>query len=541
MPSSKYFIVKTMQRTLRFFDLYGQTINFFIKKKTQFYSAFSGLIRIGVIVIIIFTFTGFISSWVNKEKMIVIPSSISYSVGELLTKNESYEYQFDYKNYYIYWVIAADFPDGTSLVTEELKNYFSYSIRYTSELGIDQELFTEPCKTDQMDEFIGLDEAVIKKDMGNTNDYRICIKNGFKMGLFPDNKTSMVYYPSFTFQIYQCVNSTKNNYSCATEEAIDEIIKYSYVQTTIPTTAFDFNNIKKPQKNNYDYKITYFDKSIRKRYINDMTTTKLYTDYGLISDDYRVESTNFNPKIDYDPYIRQSVDDPLFQFTCNVGFNFQFYYLRNLKLNEVIGSLGGLINAVVLLGKFFSLTYNSINLRMEIIKSTFSKSNSKAAFPKNIFDSQKTISAKILRSFSYCANLFPSKEVRTFYQKGSQNLHEYLDIRNVIKRLQDLDKLKMILLDEDQRRIFELIPKPAIVDSKNMLSLKSINKYKETKSKGLRKKLSKSLAFIDENDDTVNKRIFELIDPKLKNKFQYFDKDDYEGLFYKIYVILKMF
>ena len=95
-----------------------------------------------------------------------------------------------------------------------------------------------------------------------------------------------------------------------------------------------------------------------------MTTTKLYTDYGLISDDYRVESTNFNAKIDYDPYIRQSVDDPLFHFTC--GFNFQFYYMRNLKLNEDIGSLGGLINAVVLLGKFFSLTYNSINLRIEI-------------------------------------------------------------------------------------------------------------------------------------------------------------------------------
>ena len=130
------------------------------------------------------------------------------------------------------------------------------------------------------------------------------------------------------------------------------------------------------------------------------------------------------------------------------------YYLKNLKLNEIAGSLGGLINAIFLLGKLLCITYNSIYLRFKIISSTFATaSNSKKEnadiHPKGMVESQMTpkssANSKIAKDFSYCSYLFPSKEVRRFYQMGSKYLHEYLDIRKIVTRLQDLDKLKMVL------------------------------------------------------------------------------------------------
>ena len=69
-------------------------------------------------------------------------------------------------------------------------------------------------------------------------------------------------------------------------------------------------------------------------------------------------------------------------------------------------------------------------------------------------------SSKEFLSFSFISYFFPSKQVRMFYKAGMKHLNEYLDITKIIKRLQDLDKLKMILLNDNQRRLIELMPKP---------------------------------------------------------------------------------
>ena len=54
-----------------------------------------------------------------------------------------------------------------------------------------------------------------------------------------------------------------------------------------------------------------------------------------------------------------------------VGYTNQVYYQRNQKLNEVAGSLGGLLNAIFLFGKVLCIAYNSLFLKFKIIKSAF--------------------------------------------------------------------------------------------------------------------------------------------------------------------------
>ena len=106
---------KSLYRFLKFFDLYGQNVNLFIDKKPKFYTTCSGLISMAVIAFIIFTFIGFINSWLNNEKMTPIPSSISKSVLELLSENKNYEYDFGYQNYPFYWSFFSVLPNGTQI------------------------------------------------------------------------------------------------------------------------------------------------------------------------------------------------------------------------------------------------------------------------------------------------------------------------------------------------------------------------------------------------------------------------------------------
>lgn len=89
-----------------------------------------------------------------------------------------------------------------------------------------------------------------------------------------------------------------------------------------------------------------------------------------------------------------------------------------------------------------------------------------------------------------------------------------MDISNIIKRLQDVDKLKMVLLDENQRKIFECIPKPGIVGkSKKKMKLSRywtldiIRKLK--KSSSIQQIIKK---YDVDQKNPIKKRILEILD-----------------------------
>ena len=49
-----------------------------------------------------------------------------------------------------------------------------------------------------------------------------------------------------------------------------------------------------------------------------------------------------------------------------------------------------------------------------------------------------------------------------------KSISEYMDIDKIIRRLQDVDKLKMLLLDDNQQKVFEILPKPGISARKSL-------------------------------------------------------------------------
>ena len=90
---------KILKKFLKFFDLYGQNVNLYVDKNQKFYSACSGFFSILIILLLLYIFAGVIISWVNKEKVTVITSSINYGVSQLLGRNQNDEYELNFKNF----------------------------------------------------------------------------------------------------------------------------------------------------------------------------------------------------------------------------------------------------------------------------------------------------------------------------------------------------------------------------------------------------------------------------------------------------------
>ena len=77
----------------------------------------------------------------------------------------------------------------------------------------------------------------------------------------------------------------------------------------------------------------------------------------------------------------------------------------------------------------------------------------------------------------------------------------------MIRRFQDIDKLKLVLLNESQNKLFDFIPKP-VVGAKNFnrnLNLDMVHK-KSISNREMMESMKKHTINIDENDGVTKKK-----------------------------------
>ena len=97
-----------------------------------------------------------------------------------------------------------------------------------------------------------------------------------------------------------------------------------------------------------------------------------------------------------------------------------------------------------------------------------------------------------------------------------KSISEYMDIDKIIRRLQDVDKLKMLLLDDNQQKVFEILPKPGISARKSLknhltgLTFESVSSSPQLPRQN-EKKINE-FAFLM-NGDKINKKMLQLLGP----------------------------
>lgn len=292
---------------------------------------------------------------------------------ELIMRQESYSYTFDPSNFEINFVVSALFPNGTMIGWEALQRYFQQNYFYINSLGTVQSLGFQKCLIENHRIFLEEDSSDLTPNF--TSSWSVCLTKKLKMGLFTDFERNVVNQSVISFVISKCENSTKNNNSCASDEEIEEILKFTQVQATIPKSVYDFNNPINPRKRTFDYQFYHLDLGLMKYFTGQITPIYLKTDHGIVSEEYLLDSVDFNlENLLYETMLRKNEKD-MFKYDVYFGFVQQTFYRKNQKIYVFMANFGGIVNILLLLGKLIKNLYNKSVMKHELINIAFKNEN----------------------------------------------------------------------------------------------------------------------------------------------------------------------
>lgn len=361
-------ILSRLSRLYEKADMFGYRIQLSLQRKKFVRSKFSATMTILVMLAFLYYFYFSLVNWSNNSDLQTISSVRSYSTPQITSQNLSSFYDFNYQNYNIYFALMCVFPNRTTLNHIQLKPYLTQEVLVGT-----QTMDLEPCNQGKQQTFLMGSQSDIQAGANVTSKFSLCLKNSFKLLFQRDNHTGGVYRPSFTYFLSRCQNSTENNFSCAPDAEINEVIKYAYVQMSLPKNIYDFTDPIMPRKRIYDNKIYLLDNSLTKLYIGAVLPIQVKTDVGLFYEDYAVDSTDFNIDggMQYELNLRDSKDMLLIQYTLQLSYNTQTYYRKNVKFLEMFASLGGTLNILMIIGRFIGLAYNSHLFRYRLMNYSF--------------------------------------------------------------------------------------------------------------------------------------------------------------------------
>ncbi|EAR82622.1 zinc knuckle protein, putative (macronuclear) [Tetrahymena thermophila SB210] len=81
------------------------------------------------------------------------------------------------------------------------------------------------------------------------------------------------------------------------------------------------------------------------------------------------------------------------------------------------------------------------------------------------------------------------KQKKILIEQGVKKVQNRLDIQNILNKLQEIEKLKLILLNEDQIKLFEILPRPVLKNDGNSTSKHQSNQFYNTVHKTYEQKV----------------------------------------------------
>lgn len=117
-----------------------------------------------------------------------------------------------------------------------------------------------------------------------------------------------------------------------------------------------------------------------------------------------------------------------------------------------------------------------------------------------------------------------NKSVRhQLIRKAEKTYNEDLDLVNLMRKLHDLDKLKILLLDEDQLVLFNFLSKPVInidmLNEKEMDETLSVSQRRVTqlmnRGKNAKLYLEESYKKVFEKTDKISAKLVEFFDQEI--------------------------
>ena len=280
------------------------------------------------------------------------------------------------------------------------------------------------------------------------------------------------------------------------------------------------------------------------------------SNYGFLFDSTKSDNYPIYKSDKESLFLNNSDKSYLMDFLIRMDHNDLIYDRRYKKIQDVLAQIGGLIQVLYLI--FYAISYPIISKGYfeKIINSiyNFEDVENKRVPQKQIQKNSKTLkfmnslrvdkkSDHMLKSLvniqnksplkinyweflkNFLLSLCKNKKSNCNYnriKKAKSLISKKLDVSYLLKKFYEIDKLKMLLFNENQYHLFEYLAKPVILKNSEVDLGNSIHKkfiiYEDDISGKLKKMCHSYHKILNQNElSDIDKKLLNPLDDNLKN------------------------
>ena len=385
------------------------------------------------------------------------------------------------------------------------------------------------------------------------------------------------------FELVTCRNSSDSPIICQPQEVITSILSNYYVDVYITNYFIDVSNYLAPFSRNLEVYFKQIDFNLFKSMNIYLQPSFVDTDDGFFFESWNIQQKVIVEEVDFDVESNAQKRPYFFEVSIYVG-NLESKIIRNYqKIQTLLAQLGGICNFLFFLGFFISKAENNYRMNSFLgnelfifpkivegkknikrsadsimpAKNTMEMSKSSRSSPKKLLSVRERIKNVLSSSLRFKNNLEEKNEENLecyqkiknrenfftigfwgfvklilkfhrfflttkerLYLRSKEQISEQMDILKIMKKVQEIDKLKRILLSEEQLYLFNLVSKPMVIleksrDTQKLFFMDKRFKFDASEKPNLeRERLKKNYESVNahvENSE-VDKRLLKLID-----------------------------
>ncbi|CAK61432.1 unnamed protein product (macronuclear) [Paramecium tetraurelia] len=297
-------------------------------------------------------------------------------------------------------------------------------------------------------------------------------------------------YSYITIKFSACKNSTEKQ-DCASRDEINKELINGYYVVHMSDSLIQMSNPESIQKNFIKMQYTQFSISTSKTIYQGFRIIQSLTDDGVlinnvVEDSFLVQQYYQESTADYN-------EDYLILHSLILDNKYTNYQRSYIKLLTILSKIGGLWQLIFIffgiISKPFILTEMKINLANKLFRFQQEENDltqsikrdvsMKSNVEKYVRQPQHKLSSSIssIIQFLFGCNKARIKQL----DQANLKIQENLDVVEIMKKFQEFDNLKSIILTTNQRVLFDIIPIPLITNIQNKIETDSQSSQRQSK------------------------------------------------------------
>ena len=344
------------------FDIYSRRISFFYQSKEKIGSVFGFILTILYAITSLILFLIYFIRTIKRTDMTASDSTIyPIDIPKIGINKELFYFAFGLEHPTTFQRFIDEriyYPEVVYI--ERIKESGGFSKRSETALKL------ERCNKLKFGEKY---QYLLKNEELNNSyclqDFNLTLSGGFKYD-------EMAY---IKISIYPCVNNSKNNIHCKSQEEINKYLNSGYFSALIKDIGLNPSNFTNPTVAIFQDLYTTIDKSTKKEYILNFGITEIETDIGLFSNKMKREThLKFSKDISNIFFINNEdykEGKEIFTAQIRLEDNIHIQKRTYTKMSFIFSIIGGYMQLIYTILTLISLLTKKFSVEKKLLNSLF--------------------------------------------------------------------------------------------------------------------------------------------------------------------------